>query len=301
MDLVKRKVLKFHAKSGLKAKQPTSTDLFHQNLSPSERFIWWDLMLSLFSFWRRSPQNLQVRYRSSQSWGWVELVRLLLPGIFMIIYLFTNTLIFVFGLQHCKNFVQIIFWENIFLEKWNPLGVESSIDYGESCIRSYEGRRYVVVLDDMLSVEAWDQIHRFLPDNGNGSCVIVTSWLSNLVPHLSSFPSFEMNFLDKDRSWELFTLKDVWGGRLSCWITGNWERDGEEMHGTPSINCDWGHLKRSFRAIKYWKQVASFMNPISSLGEDEQCLVIINLSYVNLPIHLKPCFLLMWKSSQRAV
>ncbi|KAH6758334.1 hypothetical protein C2S51_018569 [Perilla frutescens var. frutescens] len=54
-----------------------------------------------------------------------------------------------------------------------------------------------------------------------------------------------------------------------------------------------GHLRKSSREIKYWEKIASYINPISSLEEDEQCLKIISLSYHHLPVCLKPCFLFM--------
>ncbi|XP_042051256.1 putative late blight resistance protein homolog R1B-16 [Salvia splendens] len=77
---------------------------------------------------------------------------------------------------------------------------------GEELHKLLWGRRYLIVLDDMWSLEAWDDTHMFFPDNGNGSCVVVTTRLANLAAHLSSSP-LQMNFLDEEKSWDLFRGK----------------------------------------------------------------------------------------------
>ncbi|XP_047961592.1 putative late blight resistance protein homolog R1B-16 [Salvia hispanica] len=162
---------------------------------------------------------------------------------------------------------------------------------GEELHKLLWGRRYLIVLDDMWSLEAWDDTHMFFPDNGNGSCVVVTTRLANLAAHLSSSP-LQMNFLDEEKSWDLFRGKAF--GEEDCPV--ELEEIGRKIvkrcRGLPlSIVVIGGHLRRSSRAVEYWEKVAGFINPISSIGEDEQCLNIISLSYYHLPACLKPCFL----------
>ncbi|KAK4436696.1 putative late blight resistance proteinR1A-4 [Sesamum alatum] len=54
-----------------------------------------------------------------------------------------------------------------------------------------------------------------------------------------------------------------------------------------------GLLAKSQRTIEQWKDVAENLASIINLGNHEQCLKILALSYRHLPIHLKPCFLYM--------
>ncbi|XP_042065363.1 putative late blight resistance protein homolog R1C-3 [Salvia splendens] len=168
-------------------------------------------------------------------------------------------------------------------------------ELGEELHKRLWRRRYLVVLDDMWSIEAWEEIQMFLPNNGNGSCVIVTTRLLNLATCLSSSP-FKMRFLDNDKSWELFCGKVF--GEEDCPI--ELEEIGKKIvkrcGGLPlSIVVIGGHLRKSSKEIEYWEKVASFINPISSVGADadDQCLKIISLSYEHLPACLKPCFLYM--------
>ncbi|KAL0441731.1 UNVERIFIED_CONTAM: putative late blight resistance proteinR1B-17 [Sesamum radiatum] len=54
-----------------------------------------------------------------------------------------------------------------------------------------------------------------------------------------------------------------------------------------------GLLAKSQRTIEQWKDVAENLASIINLGNHEQCLKLLSLSYRHLPIHLKPCFLYM--------
>lgn len=97
-----------------------------------------------------------------------------------------------------------------------------------------------------------------------------------------------MKFLEEDKSFgKVF-------GEENCPI--GLEKIGKKIvkrcRGLPlSIVVIRGHLRRSLRTIEYWEEVANYMNPISSLKADHQCLSIISLSYEHLPVYLKPCFL----------
>lgn len=60
-------------------------------------------------------------------------------------------------------------------------GDESGMSEDELGLELYQylyGRRFLIVLDDMWSSDAWDKIQRFFPDNQNGSRIYVTTRLS---------------------------------------------------------------------------------------------------------------------------
>ncbi|KAH6758339.1 hypothetical protein C2S51_018574 [Perilla frutescens var. frutescens] len=171
---------------------------------------------------------------------------------------------------------------------------ETDSELGEQLYKTLLGKRYLIVLDDMWSINAWDEIRLFLPDNGHRSRIVVTTRLSNLASHVSS-SSFVMNFLDKDKSWKLFCEKAF--GEDDC--PPELEEIGKEIveqcKGLPlSIVVIGGHLSKSSVTKEYWEYIANDINTILSYGrEEEQCLKILSLSYSHLPVYLKPCFLYM--------
>lgn len=80
-------------------------------------------------------------------------------------------------------------------------------ELGDQLYKSLCGKKYLIVMDDFWSIEAWDEIKRFLPDQHNGSRIMITTRLGNVAAHMSSCRPFQMEFLDEDRSWELLSDK----------------------------------------------------------------------------------------------
>ncbi|XP_075490550.1 putative late blight resistance protein homolog R1B-17 [Primulina tabacum] len=165
---------------------------------------------------------------------------------------------------------------------------------GELLYKSLFGVKYLIVMDDMWCTKAWDEIKPFIPDNCNGSRILITTRLWNVAAHSSSCRPFKMEFLDDDRSWELLKEK-VFGERV-C------PPEFEELGKTIAKNCGGlplaivvigGLLAKSNKKTVFWEHVAENLYSIINSGGDENCLKILSLSYSNLPIHLKPCFLFM--------
>ncbi|XP_047959198.1 putative late blight resistance protein homolog R1A-3 [Salvia hispanica] len=165
---------------------------------------------------------------------------------------------------------------------------------GEKLYKFLYGRRYVVIMDDMWSVDAWEKIKIYFPDNGNGSRIMVTTRLSNLSSQLNESYRVGMNFLDEANSWDLF-CKTVFG-KEGCPF--EFEKIGknivENCKGLPlSIITIGGLLVKSQRTREYWKLIEQKLNSIVISTNDEFCLKILRMSYIYLPNYLKPCFLYM--------
>ncbi|GFP90323.1 putative late blight resistance protein homolog r1a-6 [Phtheirospermum japonicum] len=171
----------------------------------------------------------------------------------------------------------------------------SDDELGNKLYKILFGRRYLIVLDDIWSIEAWDRVKTFFPDSNDGSAIIFTTRLSNLAFQLSdSDGSLEMSFLDEDKSWDLFCKSTF--GEESCLLEleGIGKKIVENCKGLPlSIVVVGGLLAKSKRTREYWLYIAGNLNSIVNLEDDERCLKILHLSYKELPVHLKPCFLYM--------
>ncbi|KAL8544346.1 hypothetical protein ACS0TY_004766 [Phlomoides rotata] len=155
------------------------------------------------------------------------------------------------------------------------------------------GRRYLIVMDDIWSVEAWGKVKSFFPDN-NGSRIMITTRLSNLAFELSDRYVFKMQFLEDNKSWDL--LCEIVFGKLDCPIEladiGN--KIARKCRGLPlSIAVIGGLLKKSDMTQAYWLYTLENLNLLINLDDDEYTLRIMLTSYKELPMHLRPCFLYM--------
>ncbi|KAL7139500.1 hypothetical protein ABFS83_09G056100 [Erythranthe nasuta] len=155
------------------------------------------------------------------------------------------------------------------------------------------GRRYLIIMDDMWSIEAWELVKFFFPDNNNGSRIIVTTRLRIVASQLTDSRGIEMSFLDDHQSWNLL-CRNVFGEQ-DC-PNLELEEIGKEIakscKGLPlSIVVIGGLLAKSERTREYWEYVLENISSIVNLEDNERCLRILSMSYDQLSVHLKPCFL----------
>ncbi|KAL8509916.1 hypothetical protein ACS0TY_016944 [Phlomoides rotata] len=105
-------------------------------------------------------------------------------------------------------------------------------ELGERLYKSLSGRRYLIVLDDMWSIELWDTIKFFFPENNNGSRVILTTRLSNVATDLHSF-CIRINFLDEHESWIVFCQKAFGGEDCPPQLVVTGKKIVEQCKGLP--------------------------------------------------------------------
>ncbi|KAL0356059.1 UNVERIFIED_CONTAM: putative late blight resistance proteinR1A-10 [Sesamum radiatum] len=164
----------------------------------------------------------------------------------------------------------------------------------EYLYKSLKGRRYLIVMDDMWDTEIWDAVRRFFPEDNNGSCVLLTTRLSNVALYANSdIPLHRMHFLNEDESWNLLCAKVF--GEEDC--PDDLEEIGKEIartcKGLPlEIVVIGGLLSKVSRTEEYWKSIADNLNSIVT-KDDEHCMEVLSLSYNHLPYHLRSCFLYM--------
>ncbi|XP_057775435.1 putative late blight resistance protein homolog R1B-16 [Salvia miltiorrhiza] len=162
---------------------------------------------------------------------------------------------------------------------------------GEQLHKTLFGRRYLIILDDIWCVEAWDEVSRFFPDNGNGSRIVLTTRLSDVAKDCGS-SCFPKNLLNENESWELFCKKAFQNEDCPTEL----EKVGREIvklcKGLAlSIVVIGGRLLKSPRTVGYWKNVAKDIESSPSSKEKEESLDVLFSNYSHLPARLKPCFL----------
>ncbi|XP_020548006.1 putative late blight resistance protein homolog R1B-17 [Sesamum indicum] len=75
----------------------------------------------------------------------------------------------------------------------NQESSETLAELGQRLHQSLFGRRYLIVMDDMWSINAWDDLRLFFPNNRNGSRILVTTRISNVAISLGSHNPYVMD------------------------------------------------------------------------------------------------------------
>ncbi|KAJ8527860.1 hypothetical protein K7X08_015311 [Anisodus acutangulus] len=170
----------------------------------------------------------------------------------------------------------------------------SNDETADRLYKSLKHRRFLIVVDDMWSTDAWDNVRMLFPDDDNGSRVILTSRLIDVATYANpDRQPHRLNFLNEDESWEL--LHEKLFGKRGCPF--ELEEIGISIagkcQGLPlAIVVVAGHLSKMSKTPDCWKAVAESVGSVVN-REPGQCLDILALSYNYLPQYLKACFLYM--------
>ncbi|CAA2993371.1 late blight resistance homolog R1B-16 isoform X1 [Olea europaea subsp. europaea] len=164
----------------------------------------------------------------------------------------------------------------------------------EHLYKNLKGRRYLIVVDDVRSIEVWNDIKMLFPNDRNGSRIILTSRLKDVADYVnSSNAHHQMRYLHEEESWNLFLAKAFGKENCPLDLVDVGTKIAKNCQGLPLlIVVISGLLSKVNKAKDYWEYVAENLNSIVA-EKDDRCLEILNFSYKHLPAHLKACFLYM--------
>ncbi|XP_060181883.1 putative late blight resistance protein homolog R1B-12 [Lycium barbarum] len=166
---------------------------------------------------------------------------------------------------------------------------KSNDELAEKLYRSLKGKRYLIVVDDLWSHEAWDDIKRPFPDDDKGSRIILTTRLESVATYamISSSPHHLRSFT-KEESWMLLKEKVFREGDCPQELEGIGKQIATKCEGLPfTVVLVAGLLaKHDQKEVIYWEEVAE-----SLISEMKDYMNIVESSYQDLPIHLQKCFL----------
>ncbi|CAA2964204.1 late blight resistance homolog R1A-10 [Olea europaea subsp. europaea] len=163
-------------------------------------------------------------------------------------------------------------------------------ELAELLYKSLKGRRYLIVVDDLWEKEAWDDLKRLFPDDSNGSRVLFTSRLKNVVSEISHV-IIEPAPLSPDESWNL--LEQEVFKKECC------PQELQDIGKQIAANCKGlpllvvliaGILSNMEKKENSWQHVAKSLSDYIFQKADDH-IPTLKLSYNHLPKHLKPCFL----------
>ncbi|KAG5628346.1 hypothetical protein H5410_000063 [Solanum commersonii] len=154
----------------------------------------------------------------------------------------------------------------------------------EMVYQSLKGRKYLIVLDDMWSIEAWQHVRRSFPDDHNGSRIVLTTRLVDVASCACSGNSF--------------TRCSEHGGKLGSLLirslgTKIGRYIGHQCQGLPlAVVSIGGLLSKMRKETSSWENVAEKVGSLMT-SDTMDCLNILSLSYNHWPQYLKHCFLYM--------
>ncbi|XP_027127624.1 putative late blight resistance protein homolog R1A-3 [Coffea arabica] len=151
--------------------------------------------------------------------------------------------------------------------------------------------RYLIVFDDVWDMEVWNRLEASFPNDGNGSRVIMTSRLRDVVPqdNLHQEPHY-LRQLTHDESWNLLKEKLCPGKDLLPSELSELRTQIVEMcQGLPLTIVILAGILANMDPSGWKGEVQSLSS--RNVSSTEQCTTTLELSYKHLPDNLKPCFL----------
>ncbi|XP_073121200.1 putative late blight resistance protein homolog R1A-3 [Henckelia pumila] len=177
----------------------------------------------------------------------------------------------------------------------NQQSNESEAQMAKRVYQTLLGRRYLVVIDDIWSSKAWDDLKMLFPDDGSGSRILLTTRLSDVAVYAGSSNTriHQMKILNEDQSWKL--LQEKIFGQESCplHLMELGKMVARNCRGLPlTIVVVAGLILSSGNMMKeeLWESILRNISSIESTIP-VQCSKILCLSYDWLPLRLKPFFL----------
>ncbi|GAA0153799.1 antimicrobial response protein [Lithospermum erythrorhizon] len=170
---------------------------------------------------------------------------------------------------------------------------ESDAHLEEKLYKCLKGQRYLIIMDDVWSIEAWSELKRTFPDDKMGSRILLTSRESNLIESLGCKIIHRMSLLSEKNSWGLLQKK-VFGQEICPQgLAAIGKQIAERCEGLPlAIVVVAGVLSKIGKTVDNWKVVAVSVSS-HVMGSENATRAIFSLSYEHLPDCLKSCFLYM--------
>ncbi|KAA8529814.1 hypothetical protein F0562_034329 [Nyssa sinensis] len=163
---------------------------------------------------------------------------------------------------------------------------------GEELCKHLKSGKYLIVIDDVWTTMAWDDLKMAFPNTNNGSRILLTSRHTDVALHANhNSPPHHLRFLTDDESWELLHIKVFHRADCPSELEELGKQIAKKCSGLPlAVVVVAGLLSKKYKTHDWWKKVAESVS--SYVARDpKQCMDILALSYKHLPHHLKVCFI----------
>ncbi|KAH0728886.1 hypothetical protein KY289_000074 [Solanum tuberosum] len=153
-------------------------------------------------------------------------------------------------------------------------------------------KRYLLYIDDIWSVDTWDDLRGCFPDDNNGSRILLTSRLSDVASEINPDRApLHLRVLSENESWELMKIKLFKEQTCPPDLSKVGENIARKCQGLPLlVILVAGVLSGISKNEESWRKIAESIN-LDTVTSAKECLDVIELSYKHLPDNLKPCLL----------
>jgi len=185
--------------------------------------------------------------------------------------------------------------KELFLSLLRSLNLSASENLSEEDLKKevakgLKGKKYLVVLDDIWETRVWDDIKGAFPDEKRGSRILITSRNKDVARYSGTTSPYDLPFLAEDQSWELFCKKVFRGEECPSDLELLGRSIAKSCGGLPlAIVVLGGVYAMKEKSEREWSRMKEMRwHPTEDKSE---VMDILRLSYDNLPLRLKPCFL----------
>nr|AGX27500.1 NBS-LRR class resistance protein Fy2-Ry2 [Sesamum indicum] len=157
--------------------------------------------------------------------------------------------------------------------------------------RILEKGKYLIVMDDVWSEEAWNDLKVAFPKNNKRSRILITSRIKRVARHAN--PSREphnLRFLTPDESWRLLQRRALGAENCPEELVKDGKHIANECRGLPLAIVVIGGILLQ-KGTDWWEQVAKSVDAYIAMDQEKRMDNFIALSYNHLPYHLKACFI----------
>ncbi|XP_027182013.1 disease resistance protein RPM1-like [Coffea eugenioides] len=157
-------------------------------------------------------------------------------------------------------------------------------------------RRYILVLDDVWSQNAWETVKYVLPDCNTASRVVLTTRITDVAyaSCLASHDFIQMKPLSYDDSWTLFCNRTFQSNGCPSNLEEVCRKILKKCEGLPLGIVTMGGVLglKDKDKIDEWEMIfRGFGSEVDGSGKLDRIRKILLLSYSDLPHHLKNCVL----------
>ncbi|CAI9102308.1 OLC1v1000555C1 [Oldenlandia corymbosa var. corymbosa] len=177
----------------------------------------------------------------------------------------------------------------------------SEDDMADAIRRHLKGKPYLIVLDDVWDMEAWDSLKLSFPDDKSGSRILVTSRNENVASQIipQSQTLHHLRSLTDEESWKLLQMRISFEEGCPPELVARGQAIAQRCKGLPLTIVTVAGLHSNMETSG-WEEVEESLNKSCTPALD-QWKETIELSYRHLPDYLKPCSLYFgaYKEDQR--